>query len=135
MSTELIALAAAGALNILLVLSQGAAKLSAIGARRMAAPRDDETGAGLPPIAGRLERALRNFLETAPAFIALVLAVELSGRSSDLSAVGAWMYVAGRAAHAPLYAVGATYVRAAAWWTATVGLLLLGVALATPGGA
>lgn len=133
MPTELIALAAAGVINLALVLAQGAAKLAALGPREMAGPRDREAETALPQIASRLQRALRNFLETFPAFIALVLAAVLSDRTGGLAAVGAWMYVAGRLAHAPLYAVGATYIRGAAWWLAMSGMIAIALGLAFGG--
>jgi hypothetical protein len=40
-------------------------------------------------VAGRLERALRNFLETFPLFATAVLLVQITGRNGRMSAIGA----------------------------------------------
>ena len=62
------------------VVSSHAARLS----RWTASSRDAE----VPPltgVAGRLERALGNFLETFPVFVAAVILVHVLGRESALS--------------------------------------------------
>jgi uncharacterized MAPEG superfamily protein len=92
-------------------------------------PRDAPAGPGPP--AARAERALRNFLETAPAFLALVLAAFVAHRDSALIGLGAWLYLAGCAAYLPGYLSGIRYLRTACWLAASVGLaiMLLGVLL------
>ena len=52
-----------------------------------AGPRDGDMPA-LSPLAGRAERALANFKETYPAFVAAVLIVVVSGRTGGWSEVG-----------------------------------------------
>jgi uncharacterized MAPEG superfamily protein len=80
-------------------------------------------------IAGRLERALDNFSETFPFFAALVLAVVLTGKSSQLSEWGAGLYFAARAFYLPLYAFGVPLIRSLVWNVAAFGIVLLFVAL------
>ena len=77
---------------------------------------------GMP---GRLARALSNFGETFPLFVALVFVVHATGSYGALSRWGALLYLTGRAAYLPLYAVGVYLVRSLAWNVATAGILLL----------
>ncbi|WP_058835303.1 MAPEG family protein [Luteimonas abyssi] len=79
----------------------------------------------LEGIAGRLERALRNFLETFPFFAAAVLAVLWAERADATSALGAQLYLWARVAYVPLYALGVPYVRSLVWVVSVVGLLMV----------
>ena len=90
-------------------------------------PRDEDlrpTG-----LAGRLDRAQRNFLETFPVFVAGVLMAHLLDRSGVISAVGALTYIGGRTLFLPLYAWGVPWLRTFAWNIATLGLVLVMVQL------
>ena len=98
------------------------------GYRWTASPRDEK----VPPlrgVAGRLDRALRNFVETFPLFAAVVLAAHVSDTHNALTALGAQLYFWARLAYALLYAAGIPVVRSLVWNVATVGILLLVVAL------
>ena len=86
-------------------------------------PRDEKRELGV--FAGRAERALRNYLETWPAFIALALAAGLLGISEGLTQWGAGLYFGFRLAYLPLYLAGIPYIRSAAFAGASVGLLLM----------
>jgi uncharacterized MAPEG superfamily protein len=82
-------------------------------------------------VAGRLDRAQRNFLETFTIFAAAVLMLGLLGRTGSwLSEVGAVVYLAGRVAYLPLYAAGAPWLRTFSWNIATIGLVMVMVAVA-----
>ena len=86
----------------------------------------------LPPLAGtagRLDRALRNFLETFPLFAAAVLIAALAGRHNWMTEWGAVLYFAARVAYVPLYAYGVRIVRSVAWGVATLGIILILVGL------
>jgi uncharacterized MAPEG superfamily protein len=96
---------------------------------RWAAGARDEPVAALTGVAGRLERAQRNFLETFPFFAAAVLAIAVLDRYSDTTALGAQLYFWGRLIYLPLYALGTYLVRSLAWGVALVGLVMLLVAL------
>ena len=98
------------------------------GYRWTASPRDEPT----PPlrgVAGRLDRALRNFLETFPLFVAVVLAAHVSETHNALTEWGSRLYLWGRVAYVPLYAAGVPLVRSLVWHVATVGIVLIIVAL------
>jgi uncharacterized MAPEG superfamily protein len=98
------------------------------GYRWTASPRDEPT----PPLrgmAGRLDRALRTFLETFPLFVAVVLAAHVSETHNALTEWGARLYLWGRVAYVPLYVAGIPLVRSLVWNVATVGIMLFVVAL------
>lgn len=77
------------------------------------------------PLAGRAERALRNFQETYPAFIGLALALVLSGQAGGLGATGALVWIIARVAYIPLYMLGIPYIRSLVWVGSIVGLLMM----------
>lgn len=81
-------------------------------------------------IAGRLERAQRNFGETFPLFAAVVLALHVTGKADAWSALGAELYLGGRIAYLPAYASGLPWIRTICWQVATLGLAIALVPLA-----
>jgi uncharacterized MAPEG superfamily protein len=85
--------------------------------------RDREPNFGLR--AQRAGRALRNFLETYPLFIALAVVAELANRHGALTQWGAILYLAGRVVYLPLYLAGGGVVRSAVWVLALLGLVLM----------
>jgi uncharacterized MAPEG superfamily protein len=93
-----------------------------------AGPRDGDAKP-LGPIAGRASRALRNFQETYPAFIALALALTVSGRTGGLGEVGAWTWLVARIVYLPLYLLGIPYLRSLCWTVSILGLILMLVRL------
>ena len=93
-------------------------------------PRDDDRQSG-NVWAGRLKRALENLLETYPAFIALALALAVTGKTGGLAATGAWVWLAARVVYVPLYAFGVPAVRTLAWCVSVVGLVMMLVRLMT----
>jgi len=84
---------------------------------------------GTPPplvgVAGRLDRAFRNFLETFPFFAAAVLAVVWAQRLDGHTALGAQLYFWARVVYIPLYAAGIPYVRSLVWAIAMIGVVLV----------
>jgi uncharacterized MAPEG superfamily protein len=79
----------------------------------------------LTGIPGRLERALRNLLETFPVFVAAVFLVHVLGRESALSEWGAGLYFSARLVYLPLYAFGVPLLRSLAWNVAFAGIVLV----------
>jgi uncharacterized MAPEG superfamily protein len=99
------------------------------GYRWSASARD----AAVPPltgVAGRLERALRNFGETFPLFAAAVLTAHVAGKHGRLTIVGSELYLGARVGFVLLYAFGVPLLRSLAWNAATTGIALLLLALA-----
>lgn len=127
---EIAALAAACVIGLVHIGAQSFSFHGQVGHSYAAGARDDEpapTG-----LAGRLWRAQRNFGETFPLFAAAALAVVVMDRAGSLSAIGCGLYVAGRALYLPAYASGLPWVRTVIWQAATIGIVLVLVALATP---
>ena len=86
-------------------------------------PRD--TSPPLTGVAGRADRAFRNFLETFPFFAAAVLGVVAAGRTGEASALGVQLYLWARVLYVPLYLAGVRYVRSIAWTVAMAGLAMV----------
>ena len=124
MTTELTMLALAVVLGLVQIVLAAQAKTRQNGFQWAAGPRDSPR----PPltgVAGRLERALSNFLETFPLFVAAVLVAHAAGRHDGMTVWGAQLYFWARVAYVPLYAFGITLVRTLAWAVATLGIILI----------
>ena len=98
------------------------------GFRWTSSPREGPAPA-LRGVAGRLDRALRNFLETFPLFAAVVLAAHVLEVHNALTEWGARLYLWARVVYVPLYAAGIPLVRSLVWNVATAGIVLFVVAL------
>jgi uncharacterized MAPEG superfamily protein len=124
MTFELWILLAAIVLGFLHILLQAHSASLVRGLHWNAGPRD-EAMPPLPGQAGRLERALRNYLESFPFFAATVLVAAAAGTHNMFTELGAGLYLAGRVAYLPLYAFGVRYIRSLAWNVATLGIILI----------
>jgi uncharacterized MAPEG superfamily protein len=124
MTTELTMLALAVVLGLVQIVLAAQAKTRQNGFQWAAGPRD-EPRPPLTGVAGRLERALSNFLETFPLFVAAVLVAHAAGRHDGMTVWGAQLYFWARVAYVPLYAFGITLVRTLAWAVATLGIILI----------
>ena len=123
MSIEMGCLYAAMVLALVHLTAASFSFKAQVGNRYSVGPRDED----LRPrgVAGRLDRAQRNFLETFPVFVAAVLMQHLLDRSGGLGAIGASLYIAGRVIFLPLYAWGVPWLRTFSWNIATLGLVLV----------
>jgi len=131
MSLELAMLVASCVLCLIQILIASHAASRQRGYRWSAGARD--SGAvPLTGIAGRLERALRNLLETFPVFVAAVLLVHALGRDGALSRWGAVLYFSARVVYLPLYAAGVPLIRSLVWNVALFGIVLLLLAAVWP---
>ena len=128
MPVELWMLMASVALGFLHIVAASHAASLQRGYRWTAGARDEN----LPPlsgVAGRLDRASRNFFETFPLFATVVLVVVIAGRNSSLSFWGAQLYFWSRVAYLPLYAAGVWLLRSLVWNVAIFGIGLVALAL------
>jgi uncharacterized MAPEG superfamily protein len=94
------------------------------GYRWTAGNREEE----MPPlkgIAGRVDRAGINFLETFPIFAAAVLVAHFTGHRGALTLWGANLYFWGRIVYAVAYTAGFPMVRSAIWNVAVIGIVLI----------
>jgi uncharacterized MAPEG superfamily protein len=124
MTTELQMLAWTIVLGLVQLFLDASLKTSQRGLAWNAGPRDGATRP-LDGVAGRVNRAFNNFLETFPMFAAAVLAVVVSGRAGERAALGAQVYFWARVAYVPAYAAGIPYVRSLIWGISLLGILMV----------
>jgi uncharacterized MAPEG superfamily protein len=122
-STEITVLGWSVVLLLLQVIVQATATVD-LGPKYLFSPRD-ENRVSRSVVAGRLGRALRNLLETYPAFVALALALVVTGKAGGLGATGAWLWLIARVVYLFLYATGIPVARTIAWFASIVGLVLM----------
>jgi uncharacterized MAPEG superfamily protein len=128
MTFELKMLAFSVILGFVQIVLASHAKSLQYGYRWTASARD-QPQPPLGKVAGRLDRAAANFLETFPFFVAAVLIAHAAERHGALTFWGAHLYVWGRVAYLPLYLLGVPLVRSLAWNVAAGGIFLLLVGL------
>jgi uncharacterized MAPEG superfamily protein len=127
MTTELTLLALSAALGFVHILASSHSGALQRGYWWSAGPRDDAKP--LTGLSGRLERALRNYLETFPLFAAAILIAHAADRHDWLTLWGAQFYFWGRVFYLPLYVLGVPLIRSLAWNVASAGIILVLVAL------
>jgi uncharacterized MAPEG superfamily protein len=128
MTTELLMLALSVVLGFVHIIVSATATTSQYGSKWNVSARDDE----MPPlkgIAGRLQRALHNFLETFPLFAVAVLIADATNRHGWLALWGSQIYFYARVIYLPLYAAGIPVVRTLVWSVATLGIVMVLLAL------
>ena len=124
MTIELRMLALAVVLGLLQIVAAAQTASLQRGHRWASGARDAEP----PPltgVAGRLDRAQRNFLETFPLFAAVVLIAHAAGRHDWTTEWGAQIYLWARVAYVGLYAAGVPIARSVAWNVAVLGLVMI----------
>jgi uncharacterized MAPEG superfamily protein len=87
-------------------------------------PRDEKMP-DITGLAGRLDRAFKNFLETFGFFAAAVLMVTEMKAGNSISGLGAEIYLLARIAYVPAYALAATGLRTAIWMASMIGLFMV----------
>ncbi len=124
MHPELMILAWAGVLLMVHIFASIGRKTRQYGKEWNMGARDE----ALPPldkVAARLDRAQANFLETLPLAIIALLGVVLAGRTSQLTALGGWIWLGARAVYLPLYWTGVPKVRTLVYLVSLAGLALV----------
>jgi uncharacterized MAPEG superfamily protein len=110
-----------GLIQLVLAVVTG---LPRVGLAWAAGPRD-EARAHPGKIAGRLERAFENFLETFVFFAAGVLLVHALDKSTQTSVLGSHIYIWARLLYVPAYVIAIPYVRTLIWAASLVGILMV----------
>lgn len=89
-------------------------------------PRDrSDLAPPLSKLSARADRALQNFKETFPLFVAAVVLVQFYQATGNLSYWGAWIYFAARVIYFPLYLAGIPVLRTLVWTTSIVGIAMI----------
>lgn len=122
-STEIWVLGWSVVLLLVQIMAQATAGADR-GPKYLAGARD-EARASKSQMAGRLDRALRNYLETYPAFVALALGLAVSGKTGGIAATGAIIWLVARAVYVFCYALGIPVVRTLVWFTSIIGLAMM----------
>jgi uncharacterized MAPEG superfamily protein len=128
MTTELTLLAWTLVLALVQIFAAAGARTQQFGMKWNAGARDEPLPP-LNPVAGRLVRAQANLYETLPLFAVAVLIAHVAGKEGGLTTIACWLYLVGRIAYVPLYAMGVPGVRSLAWGVALVGLVMILVRL------
>ena len=127
MSTEILMVAAASGLALLLTVIQGTRNVLVLGLSTAAGNQHD-----IAPWTGwndRLNRALRNLIEAIVIFAPIALAVHLLEAGNSTSALGAQIFVAARIVHVIVFTAGIPWVRTAAWTVGVVGIVMVALPL------
>jgi len=127
MTTELALLAWAVVLGLAHAVATGQFTTLQHGISYGLSPRDEPKP--LTGIGARVQRAFANYMQTFPFFAAAVVIADLADRHSWLTVTGAHLYFWGRLAYVPLYAAGIPVARTVAFVIATIGIVLILLAL------
>ena len=128
LSTELKMLFYSAILGIIQLLIAASLATSQRGVKWNLSPRDEKQPE-LTGVAGRMDRAFKNFMETFPFFIAAILIVQITQMQSSASTYGAMIYFWARLIYVPLYAAGIPVVRTLVWSLAFIGIIMVMTAL------
>jgi uncharacterized MAPEG superfamily protein len=128
MNVELQMLVWSVALGLVQAIIAATGMLGQRGLDWAASPRDNALGP-MVGVAGRLERARANFMETFALFVAVVLAGCILQRHTATTVLGAQLYFWARLVYVPVYALGIPYLRTLIWAASIVGIVMLLVPL------
>ncbi len=123
MTPELTYLTYGVALLIVHIIAQATASDLSKGLGWALGPQDEARDQ--PAWADRLQRALRNYLETFAAAAALALILAVTEKGTDLSATGAALWFWARVAYVPAFISGIPMIRSITWFAALGGLVLM----------
>jgi len=122
-STEIAVIGWSVILLILHIVAQTVALSRDTGAVYALSSRDEAKA--VSPLTGRLTRGLRNFIETYPAFVALALALAVTGKHGGLGGTGALVWFWARVVYVPVFAAGIAGLRTGVWTVSMIGILLM----------
>jgi len=123
MKPEMVLLLWAVALTVVQMLIAVSGATLQVGLPKLASNRDN-----MPPLTGwvgRADRAHHNMLENLVLFVALVLLVSATGKSNQMTVLGAQLFFWARVAYAVVYLIGIPWLRTGVWTVSIVGLLLI----------
>ena len=87
--------------------------------------RDNLPKEGLTKLHGRTKRAQANFIESLVMFVPLVLITIITESSTEITALGAALFLWGRLAFTPCYWLGVSWLRTLAWFVSIIGMLMI----------
>ena len=120
-----IRIAAFGALLLFVhIFAAIRAKTAQYGRKWNVSARDE----ALPPpnaMVGRLDRAQANYAETFPIAVVALLGVVIAERTSELTAIGGWVWLGSRIVYLPVYAAGIAGLRTLIYAVSMVGIFMV----------
>ena len=129
MPIELTILALGAVLLLVHIQVAIGAKTKQYGVEWNTGPRDKEMSP-LDEVPARLERARDNFQETLPIAIIGLVGVVVAGKTSEVTAIAGWTWLAARVLYLPLYWTGVKLWRTVVFGVSALALVtLLGVLL------
>ena len=133
MTPELLVLTLAALLQCLQFGLMSLAANLDVGPARTMSPRDPQRlGKPLAELlgvkAGRLYRAFNNMFEALALFTIAVLVVTLAGKSSTITQIAAWIFLAARIAYVPAYYFGLAPGRSLIWFVGFLATLTMLIA-------
>ncbi len=123
LSTELKMLLWSVILGLVQLLLAAQAATSQNGVSWNLSPRDQKKE--LAGVAGRLDRAFKNFMETFPFFLAAVVMVQITTLSNGVTSIGVHLYFWARVVYVPLYALGIPGFRTLVWLISLIGIAMV----------
>lgn len=123
MTAELYALVCAVLVQLGSIVTAGMVMNAQLGFAANAGPRDQLPE--MSPLLGRLRRAVNNGFEGLALFAPAALIIALTGQSSTLTAIAAWVYVLARIAYIPAYAFPRGRLRSLIWGIGMLATLTL----------
>ncbi len=124
---ELLMLASAALVTLLLSLLQIIVHIGAFGGVTVRGNRENYPEAG--GLAARVQRAHANAVESLVPFAAIVLATQSLGITNRGTVGGAVLFLAARVVHAVSYSAGITIVRSAAFYSGVIGIVIVAAQL------
>ncbi len=115
MTPELTALALAGLLQAAQYVLFAIPANRELGTGYTSSPRDRPPSRQMSVTTGRMQRALNNHFEALITFTLAVVVVTLGGKSTTLTQICAWAFLAARMAYVPAYWFGLRPWRSAIW--------------------
>jgi uncharacterized MAPEG superfamily protein len=126
--TEIVMLGLGVVLLLVQLFLQALSAGAELGNGYLAGPRDEQRELkGV--FANRADRAFRNLLQTFPAFMALTLALVVTGRTGGLGALAAQVWVVARVLYVPLYFIQIPFARTLVWFVSIFSLVAMLVRL------
>ncbi|MEL6278889.1 MAG: MAPEG family protein [Pseudomonadota bacterium] len=123
MAIELEMLGYAILLGFVQVMLYSVPGIAQLGMGYALSPRDE--GKQIGGMAGRLQRAFYNYLETLPMFIGAVYVARSNGALTEMTALGSQIYLWARVAYVPAYAFGIPVLRTLIWMASIVGIFMV----------
>ena len=123
MKPELNLLVWAAVLTVVQVLVAVMGAFNQVGLMKLVGNRED-----MPKLtgwAGRAERAHLNMMQNLVLFAALVLVAVATGKTNEMTVLGAQLFLWGRVAYAIIYLAGLPWLRTLSWFVSVIGLVLI----------